>query len=111
MFDRKNNIETIDLKIDSLFGDAPKKIISDTTKITEYSEISYYAENIYDYVEGVLSLESVACKDWLTNKVDRCVTGRIAQQQTVGEIQLPLSNCGVVSLDYDNYNGVATSIW
>ena len=110
VFDRKNNIETIDLKIDSLFGDAPKKIISDTTKITEYSEIKYYAENIYDYVEGVLSLESVACKDWLTNKVDRCVTGRIAQQQTVGEIQLPLSNCGVVSLDYDNYNGVATSI-
>ena len=110
VFDRKNNIETIDLKIDSLFGDAPKKIISDTTKITEFSEIKYSAENIYDYVEGVLSLESVACKDWLTNKVDRCVTGRIAQQQTVGEIQLPLSNCGVVSLDYDNYNGVATSI-
>ena len=110
VFDRKNNTETIDLKIDSLFGDAPKKIISDTTKTTEYSEIKYFAENIYDYVEGVLSLESVACKDWLTNKVDRCVTGRIAQQQTVGEIQLPLSNCGVVSLDYDNYNGVATSI-
>ena len=110
VFDRKNNTETIDLKIDSLFGDAPKKIISDTTKTTEYSEIKYFAENIYDYVESVLSLESVACKDWLTNKVDRCVTGRIAQQQTVGEIQLPLSNCGVVSLDYDNYNGVATSI-
>ena len=65
---------------------------------------------IRDSVKSVLSLESVACKDWLTNKVDRCVTGRVAQQQTVGEIQLPLSNCGVVSLDYDNYNGIATSI-
>ena len=78
--------------------------------MNKFSELNYESEKIYDYVKSVLSLESVACKDWLTNKVDRCVTGRIAQQQTVGEIQLPLSNCGVVSLDYDNYNGIATSI-
>ena len=58
----------------------------------------------------VLQLESVACKDWLTNKVDRCVTGRVAQQQTVGELQLPLSNCGVISLDYSGKSGIATAI-
>ena len=110
VFDRKNNIEIINLEIANLFGNAPKKIISDITKQTKFSELNYESENIYDYVKSVLSLESVACKDWLTNKVDRCVTGKIAQQQTVGEIQLPLSNCGVVSLDYDNYNGIATSI-
>ena len=52
----------------------------------------------------------MACKDWLTNKVDRCVTGRVAQQQCVGELQLPLSNCGVVSLDYTGNKGIATSI-
>ena len=55
-------------------------------------------------------LEGVACKDWLTNKVDRCVTGRVAQQQTVGAIQLPLSNCGVIALDYKGKEGIATSI-
>tara|TARA_B100000575_G_scaffold284701_1_gene279083 strand:+ start:3735 stop:7394 length:3660 start_codon:yes stop_codon:yes gene_type:complete len=110
VLDRNNNIETIDLEIDNLFGDAPKKIITDITKKTQFSDFKYESEKIYDYVESILSLESVACKDWLTNKVDRCVTGRVAQQQTVGEIQLPLSNCGVVSLDYENYNGVATSI-
>ena len=58
----------------------------------------------------MLMLEAVGCKDWLTNKVDRCVTGRVAQQQTVGALQLPLSNCGVIALDYNGKYGVTTAI-
>ena len=52
----------------------------------------------------------MACKDWLTNKVDRSVTGKVARQQTQGEIQLPLSDCGVVALDYRGRSGIATAI-
>ena len=73
-------------------------------------EIEYDSKLFNEYLEDVLRIEAVACKDWLTNKVDRCVTGRIAQQQTVGEIQLPLANCGVVALDYTSYDGIASSI-
>ncbi|MBT4294114.1 MAG: phosphoribosylformylglycinamidine synthase, partial [Cryomorphaceae bacterium] len=102
--------ETINLDLDSLFGDAPKKILNDITITSRFNKIEYGSNKIYEHVENVLSLEAVACKDWLTNKVDRCVTGRIAQQQTVGEIQIPLANCGVVSLDYNSYTGVASSI-
>ena len=110
VIDRKNNTETINLDLDSLFGDAPKKILNDITITSRFNKIEYGSNKIYEHVENVLSLEAVACKDWLTNKVDRCVTGRIAQQQTVGEIQIPLANCGVVSLDYNSYTGVASSI-
>jgi len=110
VIDRKNNTETINLDLDSLFGDAPKKILNDITITSRFNKIEYGSNKIYKHVENVLSLEAVACKDWLTNKVDRCVTGRIAQQQTVGEIQIPLANCGVVSLDYNSYTGVASSI-
>ncbi len=46
------------------------------------------------------SAGSCCLQDWLTNKVDRSVTGKIARQQCQGEIQLPLSDCGVVALDY-----------
>src|SRR5690606_25784464 len=63
-----------------------------------------------EYLEQVLQLEAVACKDWLTNKVDRCVTGRVAKQQTAGPLQLPLNNCGVMALDYNGKEGVATSL-
>ena len=108
--DRKNNKESINLDLASLFGDAPKKIINDITVRSTFNDFEYDTKKVYQYVENILMLEAVACKDWLTNKVDRCVTGRIAQQQTVGEIQIPLANCGVVSLDYNNYNGIASSI-
>ena len=55
-------------------------------------------------------LESVACKDWLTNKVDRCVTGKVALQQCTGPLHLPLNNCGVMALDFHSNHGVVTSI-
>ena len=61
-------------------------------------------------MSSVLNLESVACKDWLTNKVDRCVSGKVALQQCTGPLQLPLNNCGIVALDYTSNHGIATSI-
>ena len=109
-FDSCANIESIDLNLNSLFGDTPKKIISDNKISKHFQKIIYDKNNLENYIKSVLKIESVACKDWLTNKVDRCVTGRIAQQQTVGKIQLPLSNCAVVALDYKNFHGIATSI-
>ena len=46
----------------------------------------------------------------MTNKVDRCVTGKVALQQCTGELQLPLNNCGVIALDFAGVHGIATSI-
>ena len=100
----------IDLNLDSLFGNPPKTIMKDKTLKKSYEEIKYLKKNLKDYINNVLKLESVACKDWLTNKVDRCVTGKVAQQQTVGKLQLPLSNCGVMALDFSGKKGIATSI-
>ena len=61
-------------------------------------------------MQRVLQMEAVACKDWLTNKVDRSVTGKIARQQGQGQIQLPLSDCGVVALDYRGEKGIVTAM-
>ena len=105
-----NGEKPIDLAIESLFGDAPKTTLLDEKKKVNFDSLSYDFSNVEDYLKNVLLLESVGCKDWLTNKVDRCVTGRVAQQQTVGELQLPLSNCGVMALDYNGKHGVATAI-
>ena len=89
----------IDLELKSLFGSSPKTKMYDKTIKNEYDKVSLKKDPKVS-LQKILMLEGVACKDWLTNKVDRCVTGRVAQQQTVGPIQLPLSNCGVISLDY-----------
>ena len=107
---KKNNEKPVDLSLSALFGSAPKTVMKDQVIEVDFSEIYYSQDKIKNYIEQVIQLEAVACKDWLTNKVDRCVTGRVAQQQCVGEIQLPLSNCGVIALDYSGTQGIATSI-
>ena len=100
----------IDLDLSALFGSSPQTTMTDRTVEIQFKEIPYQNSDLLSYIKAVLQLEAVACKDWLTNKVDRCVTGRVAQQQCVGELQLPLSNCGVMALDYTGKKGVATSI-
>lgn len=100
----------VDIKLESLFGKPPKTIMNDVTVGTKYSKLNYEAGRIHEYLEHVLQLEEVACKDWLTNKVDRSVTGRIAKQQCAGPLQLPLNNPGVIALDYRGKKGMATSI-
>lgn len=110
VFEQADGVRPIDLKMEDMFGHAPKTIMTDKTVIKKYNEPATDASRIDEYLRGVLSLEAVACKDWLTNKVDRSVTGRIARQQCQGAIQLPLSDCGVVALDYRGRRGIATSI-
>ena len=100
----------MDLALADMFGSSPETVMKDETTERKYAAPEYSAEQIPDYIKQVLRLEAVACKDWLTNKVDRCVGGRVAKQQCAGALQLPLNNCGVSALDYKGKEGVATAI-
>lgn len=100
----------MDLDLEDMFGSSPKTIMTDKTVKRNYDDLAYNTSDIQQYLENVLRLEAVACKDWLTNKVDRCVGGKVAKQQCAGPLQLPLNNCGVMALDYNGKEGVATSI-
>ena len=110
VFRRSDGVKPIDLAMADMFGNSPKTVMTDSTVAVSYKDADYTDEKIEEYLTDVLSLEAVASKDWLTNKVDRSVTGKIARQQCQGEIQLPLSDCGVVALDYRGRQGIATSI-
>ncbi|NNL83840.1 MAG: phosphoribosylformylglycinamidine synthase [Winogradskyella sp.] len=100
----------MDLAMSDMFGSSPKTIMEDSTIEKQYGGISYDTTKFYDYLDQLLQLEAVACKDWLTNKVDRCVGGKVAKQQCVGPLQLPLNNVGVMALDFKGKEGIATSI-
>ena len=126
-FKQGDGVKPFDLDVAQMFGHSPKTIMKDNTVEHHYADVEYYKPNganetnganganetqqkLNEYLERVLQLEAVACKDWLTNKVDRSVTGKIARQQCQGEIQLPLSDCGVVALDYRGRKGIATAL-
>lgn len=109
-FEQADGRRPFDLDVAQMFGHSPKTVMVDETVERRYADAAYNAARIDEYVARVLRLEAVACKDWLTNKVDRSVTGKVARQQTQGELQLPLSDCGVVALDYRGRHGIATAI-
>lgn len=106
----KTGKNPIDWELSHMFGSSPKTILTDDSSAQTFSALRYDAARAEHYLEAVLQLEAVACKDWLTNKVDRCVTGRVAVQQTTGAIQLPLNNVAVMALDFVSNKGVATSV-
>ena len=110
IYSEKTNLKCVDLDLGHFFGSSPQTILKDKSVSKKYNQIKYSTKLIHKYVEQLFSLESVGCKDWLTNKVDRCVGGKVAKQQCVGELQLPLNNCGVMALDFSTTHGVATSI-
>ena len=105
-----NGKNPIDLGLAYLFGSSPKTILKDRTLPAAFEEIAYTVDQLTTYIKDVLRIEAVACKDWLTNKVDRSVTGKVAMQQCTGPLQLPLNNTGVMTLDYSGKKGVATAI-
>jgi phosphoribosylformylglycinamidine synthase len=106
----KTGEKSIDWQLGYMFGKPPRTILEDITEKSNFAGLEYDTHNLEKYIENVLQLESVACKDWLTNKVDRSVTGRIAKQQGAGPLHLPLNNLGVITLDYQGKSGLATSI-
>ncbi|HQX03112.1 MAG TPA: phosphoribosylformylglycinamidine synthase, partial [Flavobacterium sp.] len=107
---KSTGAKPMDFELADMFGSSPKVIMNDTTVERNYTEINYQESEFTTYLEQVLQLEAVACKDWLTNKVDRCVGGKVAKQQCAGPLQLPLNNVGVMALDYKGKEGIATTI-
>ena len=124
-FEQGDGVRPFDLDVAQMFGHSPKTVMIDETVERKYempaptpspkegSEAGTILNSpfsIFNSLQAVLQLEAVACKDWLTNKVDRSVTGKVARQQCQGELQLPLSDCGVVALDYRGRKGIATAL-
>lgn len=110
VFEQPDGVKPIDLAMGDMFGSSPKTVMTDSTVEHTYADPELDPSKIEEYISNVLALEAVGCKDWLTNKVDRSVTGKVARQQCQGATQMPLSDCGAVALDFTGTKGIATSI-
>ncbi|RVW49327.1 putative phosphoribosylformylglycinamidine synthase, chloroplastic/mitochondrial [Vitis vinifera] len=101
----------VDLELEKVLGDMPKKVF-------EFKWIDHEREpldiapgiTVMESLKRVLRLPSVCSKRFLTTKVDRCVTGLVAQQQTVGPLQITLSDVAVISQTYTDMTGGACAI-
>ncbi len=92
-----------------------KTIIVDQSEKSTYAPVPVFPNKTEEIIKKMLRLESVACKDWLTNNVDRSVTGKVAAQQCCGSLHLPLQNLGAVAIDfkekrYSRVHGSCTAV-
>lgn len=98
LHDAQDDSTPFDLDLDLVLGKMPQKTFVDTKEIDVLTELALPVDvTVRDALDRVLRLVSVGSKRFLTSKVDRSVSGLIAQQQTVGPLQLPLANCAVVA--------------
>ncbi|KOX70064.1 Phosphoribosylformylglycinamidine synthase [Melipona quadrifasciata] len=101
----------VDLNLELVLGKMPQKTFNLQRQVTQLPAIKLPTNLTAQAVlERVLRLPSVASKRYLTNKVDRCVTGLIAQQQCVGPLHTPLADVAVTAISHFSTVGVATSI-
>lgn len=92
--------KAVDLDLNLVLGKMPQKTFEDETQQEILQSLDLEGVTVEAALDRVFRLVSVGSKRFLTTKVDRSVGGFVAQQQTVGPLQLPLSNCAVIAQSY-----------
>ncbi|KAI6226096.1 Formylglycinamide ribonucleotide amidotransferase [Aphelenchoides fujianensis] len=102
----------VDLNLEDLAEREPKEFQLTTAPAPAVSKpLRFPADlTVRAALERVLRLPAVASKRFLTNKVDRSVTGLIAQQQCVGPLHTPLADVAVTALSYWSRKGAAVGV-
>ncbi|XP_052797256.1 phosphoribosylformylglycinamidine synthase-like isoform X2 [Mya arenaria] len=101
----------VDLDLEHVLGKMPQKVFNLNRQPAVLRPLCLpEGLAVQEALERVLRLPSVASKRYLTNKVDRCVTGLVAQQQCVGPLHTPLADVAVTALSYTETRGSATAI-
>jgi phosphoribosylformylglycinamidine synthase len=109
--DSRDGSMPVDLELSEVLGNIPRKTFSDQRIKHKLPPLEIPADlTVRDALHDVLRLVSVGSKRFLTNKVDRAVTGLIAQQQCCGPLQLTVGDVAVIAQSHLGVTGGATAI-
>jgi len=109
--DSSDDSTPVDIELSELLGNIPQKTFEDVRLDRELTPLTLPDDlSIRDALYDVFRLVSVGSKRFLTNKVDRAVTGLIAQQQCCGPLQLTVADVAVVAQSHFGLTGAATAI-
>ncbi|EDQ89870.1 uncharacterized protein MONBRDRAFT_18981 [Monosiga brevicollis MX1] len=100
----------VDLDLQHVLADMPRKVFKSDRVQPQLQALTLPDAPVRNHLDRVLRLLSVGSKRFLTNKVDRSVTGLIAQQQCVGPLHTPLADVAVTALSHFADVGTASAI-
>ncbi len=111
LYDENDDTTPVNLDLEKVLGDMPQKTFHMDHVSCNNEPLNLPAGlSVKEALERVLRLLSVGSKRFLTNKVDRSVTGLVAQQQCAGPLLLTVANVAVVAQSHFGLTGGAISI-
>ncbi|MFZ5764909.1 MAG: phosphoribosylformylglycinamidine synthase [Thermodesulfobacteriota bacterium] len=111
VYDEADGSTPVDLELNEVLGNIPQKTFSDSRRADTLPPLALPAGlTVRAALERVLRLIAVGSKRFLTNKVDRAVTGLIAGQQCCGPLQLTVGDVAVIGQSHFGKSGAATAI-
>lgn len=109
--DSNDDSTPVNFDLERVLGKMPQKTFSDTRIPLALKPLELPEDlTMCEALERVLRNVAVGSKRFLTNKVDRSVTGLVARQQCVGPLQLPLADVAVIAQSHFGLTGAAISI-
>jgi phosphoribosylformylglycinamidine synthase len=111
LHDESDGSTPVDLDLGAVLGSMPQKVF-ELTRVTPRLEPLRLPQGttVRAALDRVLRLVSVGSKRFLTTKVDRSVSGLVAQQQCVGPLQLTVADVAVIAQSHFGTTGAATAI-
>src|SRR5512143_2891447 len=111
LYDERDYSTPESLELAKVLGEMPQKVFRLDRKKTALKPLELPKDlTVRTALDRVLRLVSVGSKRFLTNKVDRSVTGLIARQQCAGPLQLTVSDVAVIAQSHFGLTGAALSI-
>ena len=109
--DGQDNTTPVDLELHEVLGNIPQKTFYDNRQKERFASLELPHDlTVESGLNNILRLLSVGSKRFLTNKVDRSVTGLIAQQQCCGPLQATVADVAVIAQSHFGLSGAATAI-
>ena len=109
--DEKDGSTPVNLNLAKVLGNMPQKTFKDERKEGSLKPLKLpEGLTVEEALSRVLRNLAVGSKRFLTNKVDRSVTGLIARQQCCGPLQLTVGDVAVIAQSHFGLTGAATSI-
>ncbi len=110
VYDSIDNTNPVNLPLADILGKLPrKKFVSDHLPVILKPLVIPEELTFEKALQMIFTLLSVCSKGFLVHKVDRSVTGLIAQQQCCGPAQIPVSDAAVTADGYFDLTGAATA--
>lgn len=100
----------VDLPMSVLFGKPPKMHREATKADVKGDDFDGSEVELEEAAKRVLSLPTVASKNFLITIGDRTITGMVARDQMVGPWQVPVADVAVTTSSLDSYVGEAMTM-